>query len=63
MCNPNSGGGQANPGIAQLNNEQLLAALSNINPALLEAVKNVKGGGGGPSSSEGAPSSDMFSRR
>lgn len=59
----NPGGAQANPGIAQLNNEQLLAALSNINPALLEAVKNVKGGGGGPSSSGGAPSSDMFSRR
>ena len=60
---------QASSNVVQMNNHQLMAALNNINPTFLDAVKSLSGvvGGGGGNGGGGASgavmSTDMFSRR
>ena len=62
---------QSSSNVAQINNQQLMAALSNLNPTLLNAVKSISGvvgGGGGNGGNNGGASgavmsSDMFFRR
>jgi len=61
---------QSSSNVVQINNQQLMAALNNLNPTFLDAVKSlsgVVGGGGGSIGGNGGGgavmSTDMFSRR